>query len=89
MKIVEEIPKHILDDIVCDVDGYYYYWPTNNNGHFAAHHLRQIADHLDMINAPAEKQMQEYWEEQIKKDMEQNPLSLEELEFWDSINDYE
>lgn len=56
-----ELPKKILDDIVTDVDGFQYYWPKDSQGHYAAHHLRAIADELDKRNAPWEAQIEEYF----------------------------
>jgi uncharacterized protein (DUF2164 family) len=55
------LPQHIRDNFVQDVDGYYYYWPgkTDREGHYAAHHLREIAEALDEINKP--------WDDEIKE----------------------
>lgn len=51
MSIIELIQRD--KEIVIDVDGFYYFWPEGyNKGHFSSHHLREIADHLDKINAP-------------------------------------
>jgi hypothetical protein len=41
-------------------DGFFYYWP-NRPGAFSAHHLRQLADALDKMNAD--------WQKQIETDM--------------------
>lgn len=43
-----------------DVDGYYYYWPTQRAGHWSAHVMRAIADKLDELNKP--------WNDKIKND---------------------
>jgi hypothetical protein len=48
-------------EFVTDVDGFVYFWPRANGGHFAAHHLRWLADELDARNKD--------WEEQIAKDL--------------------
>ena len=61
------IPKHIKKNIVLDVDGFYYYWP-DGNGHYAPHHLREIADELDRMNEPWEKQIEEYFNNSKPKD---------------------
>ncbi len=51
------------EEFVTDVDGYVYWWPRDfPYGHFAAHHLRAIADELDKRNAQ--------WDAQVKRDME-------------------
>lgn len=55
------IPEHLEDNFVTDVDGYEYYWPSGN-GHYAAHHLREIADELDKRNGPWNDIIEEYFE---------------------------
>lgn len=42
--------EKVQGDIVCGDDGYYFYWPTQNEGGFSAHNLRLIADTLDIMN---------------------------------------
>lgn len=54
------IPEHILKDFVMDVDGFYYFCPSRS-GSFASHHLREIADALDEKNAPAQKELEEFF----------------------------
>ena len=39
----------VVGELIMDVDGYYYFW-TSNNGCWPAHVLRSIADKLDDIN---------------------------------------
>ena len=63
-----KIPKKLKEDLVQDVDGYYYFWPISNKGSFTAHNLRQIADELDRINAPWDKQINDYFEEEAQKE---------------------
>lgn len=58
------IPDHLHKDFVTDVDGFKYFWPSPEGGHFAAHHLREIADHLDMLNEPIEEEYRLFWKEQ-------------------------
>lgn len=45
------IPDHLQECFFTDVDGFVYFWPTGRRGHFAAHHLREIAGELDRRNA--------------------------------------
>jgi hypothetical protein len=42
-------------DFVTDVDGFVKFWPADQNGYLAAHHLRWIADELDRRNEPWQK----------------------------------
>lgn len=50
-----------MKNIVRDVDGYYYFWPTKNEGHYSSQHLREIANHLDELNKPYEESIDEYF----------------------------
>ena len=50
-----------------EVDGFYYFDP-NAVGCFTAHQLRWIADELDQMNAPWEKQLDEYFKNEVKSD---------------------
>jgi hypothetical protein len=59
----DRLYKLLKEDFVCDLDGYYYFWPAGGRGHLDANHLRAIADKLDEINKP--------WDEQIKREIEQ------------------
>ena len=56
------IPDHIKDDFVTDVDGFVYFWPKPHGGHFAAHHLREIADCLDEMNKEWNDQINSYFD---------------------------
>lgn len=59
------IAKHdAVGDFVTDVDGFVYFWPRRGCGHFAAHHLRWIADELDRRNAPMVAELDRYFAEQ-------------------------
>lgn len=60
---MEPLPAHIIADIVTDVDGFKYFWPRNNGGHLAAHHLRKIAMYLDKVNESIEEEYRKYFEE--------------------------
>lgn len=48
-----------------DVDGYVYWWPTQNGGYFASHQLRALADELDRRNKD--------WDEIVRREMEGKP----------------
>ena len=43
-----------------DVDGYFYYWPSNKGGCFAGHDLISIGEKLEEINKP--------WNDKIDED---------------------
>jgi hypothetical protein len=44
---------HERREFLQDVDGFYYYWPSNS-GAFAPYVLRALADELDRLNGPWE-----------------------------------
>jgi hypothetical protein len=49
-------------EFVTDVDGFVYWWPEGApNGHFAAHHLRWLADELDRRNEEWQKNIDDYF----------------------------
>lgn len=56
----EQLKERIKENIVCNVDGFYYYWPKNSSM-YAPYLLRQIADILDDMNAPYEKELWRYF----------------------------
>lgn len=60
-KYAERIIECISKDIVQDVDGYYYFWPSANRGHFSEYALRVIANHLEKLNKPWDNQVNEYF----------------------------
>jgi hypothetical protein len=42
-------------------DGYFYFWPEDNNGAWSSYHLRELADKMDEIN--------KQWDEQVEKQL--------------------
>jgi hypothetical protein len=50
---------HQRKEFFLDVDGFVYFWPEKNIGHLSSNQLRWLADELDRINAPWEKQIEE------------------------------
>ena len=55
--------KTCVGHAVQDIDGMYYFLPRNmGNGLWASHNLRQIADLLDRLNAPIEKELAAYFD---------------------------
>ena len=58
-RIIDLIEKR--DEFVTDVDGFVYWWPGENRGHLAAHHLRWIAEELDERNVEMEKHVSDYF----------------------------
>ena len=53
--------KHAFKDIVKDVDGYWYWWPTANEGTFSSAHLTVLAKILDDANRKWAKEVAEYF----------------------------
>jgi hypothetical protein len=51
-------------EVIAGDDGFYVYWPTNKFGTFDSRLLRQIADFLDWLNEPWQKQIEEYFKDQ-------------------------
>jgi len=49
-------------DIVRGDDGFYVFWPTTHFGYMHAYQLRWIADELDRLNEPWEKEIKEYFD---------------------------
>lgn len=62
-----EAIAHLLDmaadDLLQDVDGFYYYFPKPNGGSLSPWMLRAIADELDRRNAPWDAQIEQYFKE--------------------------
>ena len=56
-----------MKDIVRDVDGCYYYWPSAGVGAFSGWMLRAIADELDRLNRPYEEQIAKFFDEELKR----------------------
>lgn len=48
-----------------EIDGYYVYWPIQRNGFWESYVLRIIADKLDELNEPYDKEVQEYFKEKM------------------------
>jgi len=57
----EEIIKRVTErgDVVCEVDGYWFYWPSHQ-GTLTAHQMHVIAEHLDKLNKK--------WNETVEKE---------------------
>lgn len=49
-------------DIISSEDGFKVYWPLNPVGFLSAEALRIIADELDRLNEPWQKQINEYFD---------------------------
>lgn len=54
-----------------DIDGFWKYRPSGG-GWFESHSLRQIADLLDGLNAPYEKELFEYFDK-LPKEIDRTP----------------
>ena len=54
---------HDRGELVCDVDGYYYYWPKND-GALSEYHLRLLAKELKRLNKHWNEKIDEYFRNQ-------------------------
>jgi len=55
-----DFPQREVGSLVMDVDGYFYFWPIDNNGAWSSYHLREVANKLDEINKE--------WHQQVEKE---------------------
>jgi len=55
-----DFPQREVGSLVMDVDGYFYFWPVDNNGAWSSYHLREVANKLDEINKE--------WHQQVEKE---------------------
>lgn len=53
-----------LGDFLIKDDGFYDFWPEHpsTGGYWPSYVLRELADKLDVLNAPYEKELNEYFE---------------------------
>ena len=51
----------LIGELLMDVDGYFYFWPEDNNRAWASHHLRELANKLDELN--------KQWNTQVEKEL--------------------
>ena len=56
----------LLGEVISGDDGFFAFWPELRGGFWEAHVLRAIADNLDKINAPWEKQIEAYFDNDLK-----------------------
>ena len=50
-----------LGEILAKEDGFYDFWPELRGGFWASYVLKEIADHLDRLNEPWQKDIEEYF----------------------------
>jgi hypothetical protein len=51
-----------IGNAIMDIDGYYYYWPSDKlTGSWSSYILREIADTLDELNKEYEKSVKDYF----------------------------
>lgn len=55
--------NHLVGELIMDVDGYFYFWPSND-GCWSSHIMRSIANKLDDINKPWNDEVTEYFEKE-------------------------
>jgi len=68
MRTLSERRKRYRKDIYMEVCGYYVFRPSNQ-GFMYEYALREIADYLDELNEPWDKQVKEYFEQQRNKEL--------------------
>lgn len=69
--------SHYIGDILCDIDGYYKWWPHNLNGpgYIDEHFLFSLCEKLGELNAPYDKELQNFF-----ANCHQKPFSQELFE---------
>lgn len=60
--LLRKVGKHIVQGD----DGFWIFWPTENEGAYCSRSLRLIAAHLDHLNKPVEAQLKEVMEAPLK-----------------------
>jgi hypothetical protein len=85
MDFREEKKKKLIDiiqerkEVIAGDDGFYCYWPEPSRGFLSSDDLRIIADYLDEINKPWQKQIDRYFNEQRAEDqIRLDPLGFHE-----------
>jgi hypothetical protein len=73
----ERIISCIREDIIQDVDGYYYFWPSEGGGYFSEFVLRTIADHLEELNKPWDNEINQYFADLDESDQITENISNE------------
>lgn len=58
-----ELIAAVADDILCDVDGFFYYFPKNAGASLSSWMLRGIANELDRRNEPWERELDKHFKE--------------------------
>ena len=59
----------LMGDILCKEDGFYDWWPIHRNGCLSAAFLRNMADLLDEMNAPWQRDIDAYFDNAKFKDV--------------------
>lgn len=57
--ILDKVSKN--DDIIMGADGFYCFWPTNNNGSYSEYDLRLIANELEKKNSRYREEFCQYF----------------------------
>ena len=53
-----------IGDILCDVDGYYKWWPDNKGGYLDEMFLYAMAEYLKSLNREWDSQINDFFESQ-------------------------
>ena len=62
-KDLEELFNVLDKDIICNVDGYYVYWPESSRGYLDDYHLMLIAAVLNKKNRDWDDDIESYFEQ--------------------------
>ncbi len=54
---------YLVGELIMDVDGYFYFWPSND-GCWSSHIMRSIANKLDDINKQWNDNITEYFDKE-------------------------
>lgn len=57
----------VSEEIVKEVDGLSYFWPSRTHGAITSHGLRVIAGEIDRRNKPVEKAIEEYFDKEMQE----------------------
>ncbi len=58
----------VIGLFIMDIDGFYYFEPSEGRGYYAAHNLREIANLLDEKNKPYRESIDKYFRENGEQD---------------------
>jgi hypothetical protein len=63
-----EVNNFCIGEFYREVDGFYYYEPTSNSGAYSEELLGALLSELQKLNAKWKKEINQYFENELKKD---------------------